>query len=153
MLETSGGHSLERDSRMNGLIHPTLQVHQFIFLSNPTCIANMIRTGLAMHVLEIMINDMQQGDVEVGVYDATNTTLERRAELIKTCRAVGLKQDDVCRLMIGRRRLNLCLLSRCVTTQRLLSTTFVKQSLHHRIMWENVYSHKQHDLLTIHRAG
>eukprot|EP00698_Gefionella_okellyi_P015047 TRINITY_DN4216_c0_g1_i1.p1 TRINITY_DN4216_c0_g1~~TRINITY_DN4216_c0_g1_i1.p1 ORF type:complete len:482 (+),score=81.30 TRINITY_DN4216_c0_g1_i1:80-1525(+) len=53
--------------------------------------ATRIRSNLALQVLDMMIDEMTNKGVEVGVFDATNTTLERRAELIRRCHEANIE--------------------------------------------------------------
>lgn len=49
-----------------------------------------MRNGLAMDVLEVLLGWIDQGG-EVGIYDATNSTVERRNEIAKRVEAHGIE--------------------------------------------------------------
>jgi len=50
--------------------------------------ANRLREECAQYVLSLMITDLTTSSVELGVFDATNTTRARRAMIAEKCRAV-----------------------------------------------------------------
>jgi broad specificity phosphatase PhoE/predicted kinase len=63
------------------------QDHEFFNPNNPE--GRSTRRALAMHALDDLLKWMQGGG-EVGIYDATNSTRERRALVVERCEQAGI---------------------------------------------------------------
>jgi broad specificity phosphatase PhoE len=63
--------------------------HPHVFFDPDNEAGNTARLGMATAALEDMLGWMQDPSAEVGIYDATNTTRERRSAIQKRCLAAG----------------------------------------------------------------